>query len=407
MKKNKKISIVNLVICCLFTFNQLLAQNNEHLIADSVTNDRINTLEKNVNYQKSGDDHILIVGLATFGFVNSRSKNSLNGNTTNIKSNSIGDPDHFEFSPMLLWRHGNKFLMEFEPSFSDNGLGVNWADASYFIIPNLTIKAGYFGLPYGTYSKRLAAGWINKLATDPMGVADFPTTDYGVELSGGLPLGSMKINYDVALSNGLQLMPDGSLISGNLQDNNRNKTVTARFGWLPLSTSSLELGASTMFGKVGTTGNSDENVKGNMYAYDLNYINTFNPFLINIKSQYNIMDISQASFISPIDSISQYSFSNHSTAGFVQFSIRPTGIKSLHDIELAARYTNYKTPINSTWGSNQQTVTVGLNYWLSWRAVAKVSYEIYKGNSTSSIPLNSFTGISNTNTFYIQFAIQL
>ncbi len=46
--------------------------------------------------------------------------------------------------------------MEFEPSYSSGGgLGVNWADVSYFASPGLIIRAGYFVLPFGIYSKRL------------------------------------------------------------------------------------------------------------------------------------------------------------------------------------------------------------------------------------------------------------
>ena len=59
--------------------------------------------------------------------------------------------------------------MEFEPSFADGTLGVNWADVSYYAAPGLIVRAGYLVLPFGMYNKRLAAGWIDKLATDPSG----------------------------------------------------------------------------------------------------------------------------------------------------------------------------------------------------------------------------------------------
>ncbi len=65
---------------------------------------------------------------------------------------------------MFLWRHGDKILLEFEPSFADNQLGVNWAAVSYFVTNGLILRGGYLVLPFGTYSKRLAAGWIDKLS---------------------------------------------------------------------------------------------------------------------------------------------------------------------------------------------------------------------------------------------------
>jgi len=384
----------------------LFAQNNT--VVDSAILNRLTTLEQQVNYNKPGNDHIMVVGLTTIGFADIKTTNTLNGIATTAKTNSLGDADHYEFSPMFLWRHGNKFLMEFEPSFSNNGLGVNWADVSFFAAPNLIIRAGYFVLPFGAYSKRLAAGWIDKLATDPMGIAGMTPTDYGIEAEGGLSFGSMKMNYDVALSNGNQLLPDGTLTSGNISDNNNNKTITARVGLLPFSNSSLELGVSGMFGKVGDAGSKFENAKGNMYAFDLNYVKTFNPIFVNIKAQYNIVNISDVNYVNPLDATQTYTFNNHSTAGFAQCAVRPGGVKNfLKDFEVAGRYTSYNTPSNSTWGSDQHSVSIGLDYWLSWRSVIKFTYETFTGNSTASKLLNAYTGKTETNTLYLQFSIQL
>ncbi len=383
--------------------------SQEKTNADSTLSDRLDSLEKKLLYNKPGDDHVMTVGLATIGYAAIKSTNTLNGVSTVTKTNSLGDADHYEFSPMFLWRHGNKFLLEFEPSFSNNGLGVNWADVSYFATPNLIIRTGYLVLPFGTYSKRLAAGWIDKLATDPMGVADMAPTDYALEIEGGLPMGSMKMSYDIALSNGNQLLPDGELTSGNITDNNLNKTVTARLGFLPFSNSSLEIGASGMFGKVGDQESAFQNAKGNMYAFDLNYVKNLKPILLNIKAQYNIINISNEYYVSPVDSTQTYTFDNHSTAYFAQGSIRPVGLKKspLKNFELAGRYTNYKSPANSIWGANQHSVSIGLDYWLSWRSVMKFTYENLKSNSTASSLLNAYLGNTNTNTFYLQFAIQL
>ena len=79
----------------------------------------------------------------------------------------------------------------------------------------------------------------------------------------------------------------------------------------------------------------------------------------------------------------------------------------LKNFELAGRYTTFNTPANSTFGSNQHTVTVGLDYWLSWRTVFKITYESYTGNSTASKSLGAFNGLTTGNTLYVQFSIQL
>ncbi|PWT70663.1 MAG: hypothetical protein C5B59_19870 [Bacteroidetes bacterium] len=379
----------------------------QQTVVDSSVLDRLNELEKKVASTKPGEDHVMIVGLATMGFATYKTTNTLNGTSTVTKGNSFPDADHFELSPMFLWRHGNKFLVEFEPSFSNNGLSVNWANVSWFAAPGLIIRAGYFVLPLGTYAKREAAGWINKLATDPMGVADMTPTDYGVEVSGGQPLGNMKFNYDFALTNGNQLQADGTITSGNIVDNNNNKTFTGRLGLLPFSNSSLEVGVSGMFGKVGDQGSEQLNTMAKVYAFDLNFVKLYKPILVNIKAQYNIQDIDKVYYTNPSDS-SLYTFNNHTTAYFVQGSIRPTGAEGfIKNIELAGRYTSFNTPTNSSFGSDQHTITVGLNYWFSWRTVFKVTYESYKGNSTASKLLGFYSGTTTTNTLFIHFAIQL
>ncbi len=397
---------IGLFLLVAVNFNKLSAQNT--VTFDSTVLDRINALENAVNSNKPGNDHFMVVGLTTFGFTSSSNNNTINGVSTITKANSLADANHYEFSPMFLWRHGKKFLMEFEPSFSNNGLGVNWADISYFAAPNLILRAGYFVLPFGTYAKREAAGWIDKLGTDPMGITALPSTDYGVEAEGGLALGSMKMNYDVALTNGMQLNADGTLAGGNIVDNNNNRTVTARLGLLPFSNSSLELGVSGMFGKIGTPGTNTDGATGKMYALDLNYVKQVNSVLVNIKGQYNIMNVSDVNYVNPLDATKTYTFTNNSTAGFIQCSLRPTGVDNfLKNFEVAGRYTSYNTPSNSTWGANQHTVTLGLDYWLSWRTVVKATYDTYQGTSTASQALNAYTGLTTTNTFSLQVSIQL
>ena len=140
-------------------------------VVDSSLLDRVNALEQEASYIKPEDSHLMIVGLLTFGYVSNKTTVTYNGSSEVSKTSSLGDADHFEFSPMLLWRHGKKFLLEFEPSFSADGLGVNWAAVSYYAAPGLILRGGYLVLPFGTYNKRLAAGWINKLASDPEGIA--------------------------------------------------------------------------------------------------------------------------------------------------------------------------------------------------------------------------------------------
>ncbi len=393
-------------ICLFLLLSNVSKAQNPTTVVDSSLLDRVNALEQAASYTKPGDDHFMVVGLTTFGLVRNKTTTSFGGVSQVSKTNSLADADHYEFSPMFLWRHGSKFLLEFEPSFSGGQLGVNWGAISYFALPGLIIRGGYLVLPFGTYNKRLAAGWINKFASDPEGVAG--ATDYGVEVEGGLQAGSMKWSYDVAISNGMQLLPDGTTQNAGISDNNKNKTITARIGWLPLSNSSLELGASIMTGKVGDANTKTENVMANLYALDLNLVENIKPFQLNIKGQYSITDVGHADYINPTDS-SIYNFNNHTTTGYIMASLRPVSSKSfIKNFEVAGRYGNYTSPANSLWGTKDNSFALGLNYWLNWRTVIRYTYEAINGTNRISTNLGGTPGATTkSNSMYLQFSIQL
>ena len=395
------------IILCQIIFspvmNRLFAQDK---VVDSALLDRLSELEKKVSSTKPGNDHFMVAGLATFGFVANTTTTTSGGISQKNKTNSFPDVDHFEFSPLFLWRHGDKFLLEFEPSFDGTSVGVNWADVSYFVAPGLILRAGYLVTPFGTYSKRLAAGWIDKLPTDPTGVADYPpTTDFGFEAEGGLPMGSMKFNYDVSVTNGLQLLPDGELQSAGAVDNNTNKTITARLGLLPFPNSSLEIGVSGMWGTVGDANTQYQSAKSNSYAIDANYVKLFSPILVNFKGQYNNTFVDKQSYVNPSND-SSYTFDNTTTSGFAQISFRPTGAGNdfVKNLELAFRYGQFTTPENSLWGQKSTTIDVSLDYWFSWRTVFKIGYQSTDGTSTA---LETTGDKVKSESLFLQFAIQL
>ncbi len=394
-----------------FTLVVLLIVNiaeAQQTTVDTTVINRISALEQQVADQKPGESHFMVVGLATFGYVSNKTTFTAPGSIgQSVKANSFADADHYELSPMLLWRHGNNFLVEFEPSFDGTNLGVNWANISYFAAPGLIIHGGYFVVPFGIYNKRLAAGWIDKVAGDPAGF-DLPGTDFGIGLSGGLPLGTMKWSYDVSLTNGLQLLPDGEMQTAGVVDNNKGKMVSGRLSLLPFSNSSLEIGVSGLYSGIGNEGSGYKNPATTMFGADVNFVKTFNPFLVNVKGQYNRINVTKQNYISQVDS-SAYSFTNRTSSSFAQFSVRPVGVdnKLLKNLEFAYRYSNYTTPGNSTWGQNFHENDFGLDYWLNWRTVLKLTYARSHALSTSNVAVGGTAGITTVNSIYLQFAIEL
>jgi hypothetical protein len=364
------------------------------------------------------ENNFMIVGLTTFGFVNQSTTNTLGGIKSTDKSNSIGDVDRYEFSPMFLWRHGDKLLAEFEPSWNGSSIGVNWADVSYFVAPGFIVRGGYLVLPFGSYTKRLAAGWINKLTSDPMGVG-MAGSDYGVEVEGGFPLGNMKWSYDVALSNGFQLNNDGTISGVGISAINNGKTVSGRVALLPFSNSSLEFGVSGLYGNLAPTqgtnfANIDStNTKGamvSMYAVDVNFVQNVKPIQINIKGQYSASMVNNMNYLDT-GAHTFYTFTNATSAYFGQISVRPSTSKNkiLKNLELAFRYVNYTAPKQSTWGQNYSEVDIALDYWFSWRTVLKVGYESIKSDGTTlnSSPSGLDGSSTGINRLIIQFSTQL
>lgn len=397
-----KISFV--VIANAFIINTNAQQNSAKL--DSLTEARISALEKQASLNKPGLSQLVVVGLTTFGYVSNRNVSTTGGVSTTTKSSVMGG-DSYEFSPMFLWRQGKRVLLEFEPSFSPDGVGVNWAAISYFASPNLILRGGYFVLPFGIYNKKLAAGWINKVATDPIGL---PTgSDFGVGASGGIQLGSIKWNYDLAVTNGLMLNPDGTLQNVNLGAAGRGKTYTGRLGLLPLSNNSLEIGVSGMTGDVANGNPQYQGTRANFYAFDLNYVKNLSPVQINIKGQYNVADVGNRSYTNPQDTTQSYTFNNHSTSGYGQFSIRPIESQRqfIKNLEFAFRYGTYNTPASSAWGSNTTQIDYGINYWITWRTVVRLTYEILDSKNTSNTQLVSLPDQTKNYAFHIQFSIQL
>ena len=404
MKRIKKIGQCLAVLALiLLSLNSARAQQTT---ADSALLGSIAILEQQVADHKPGESHFMVAGLTTFGYVSSKTTFTAPGASAQVtRANSLGDGDHYELSPMFLFRHGDNLLVEFEPSFDGTSIGVNWANISYFAAPGLVVHAGYFVVPFGIYSKKLAAGWIDKLAGDPAGL-DLPGTDFGVGLSGGFPLGNMKWTYDVSLTNGLQLLPDRELQNAGVVDNNKGKMVSGRFSLLPFSNSSLEIGVSALHSNAGDAGSNFTSANVNMYGADINFVKTFSPFLVNVKGQYNKIEVSRQTFVSPVDS-SAFSFSNISSSAFAQVSVRPVGLDNfLKNFELAYRYSNYTTPNGSAWGQNFHENDFGLDYWLSWRTVLKFTYAKSSALGTSTLQAGGIPGLTNVNSLYLQFSVE-
>jgi len=351
---------------------------------------------------------------------------------TGFENTTMGDESDNQFNfgniaPILMYKQSDKlfFEAEFEGEFEDGEFHwtVEYADVSYILNDYMTVRAGKFILPFGTFMEKLHPAWINRLATRPLGFGHdgiAPSSDVGVELRGAFHTGSIKLNYQAYVVNGPRLKtgmdePDeaGMLMfgMGAFGDNNNNKAFGGRLGVLPFTNSSLELGFSGMTAKVGDKETIYEDVRANLYALDLNYVKNLNfiKSVVDIKGQYNYSQVDDANYTVPDDTLGlYYDFNNVSTAYYAQVSIRPSmsGNNLLRKLELVGRYSVMETPEGSLWESNPTQTAIGLNYWIDWRTVLKFGYQTTDGGSGGHSEEGEESVESPTaNMFYVHLAI--
>ena len=326
------------------------------------------------------------------------------------------------FNPLFIFRQSERLLFESELEFEFEdgqlGIGLEYADMSYLISKGLTLRVGKFLTPFGKFIPDLHPAWINKFPTKPIGAGHdgiLPTNDIGVELRGGAYLGNMKTNYSFYVVNGPQLNDgsedpeEGGMLHYSLfPDNSKQKSFGTRIGIFPFSNSSLELGFSAQTGKVGAKETKYEDVGATLYGFDMSFVKNVTGLssVIDMKGQYTVVQVDDATYPEPEDPTEEHTFDNQSTAWFAQLSIRPAFVsnKFIQNLELAGRYSSFKTPEGAPWELDQNQFEIGLNYWIDWRTVFKFSYRSISGGVEK--PHGSEEAEEGmTNAFFIHWAI--
>jgi len=321
---------------------------------------------------------------------------------------------------------------------------LEYANLSYILSDYFIFRFGNFLTPFGIFGERLHPNWINRFPTNPLGFDHHnpvgPFAEFGVELRGGAPLGDGQINYAVYVSNGptLQVDTDVDPITvntgyRNIGDNNDNKAIGGRIGVLPFANASLELGVSGQYAKIGDRDTGFEDIGSLMYALDLTYVkNSISAIKgnIDLKAQWNYVDEDKFQLIDATAGVTEVD--NDKSAYFAQLSYRPalSGSDFISRIELVGRYSAFDVvneatfvsggdghdhthgaedepaPVMSAAGPGSASGTApalmestaavaagealtedtsqfafGLNYWLTWRSVIKVSYQVTDNES--------------------------
>tara|TARA_R110002049_G_scaffold191337_1_gene360266 strand:+ start:28033 stop:29193 length:1161 start_codon:yes stop_codon:yes gene_type:complete len=325
------------------------------------------------------------------------------------------------FAPIFLFKHSDKLMFEAELEFvlenNELEVGLEYADVMYVLNKNMTVRAGKFLLPFGTFMERLHPAWINRLPTRPLGFGHdgiAPSSGIGVELRGAFDLGGPSLNYSIYSTNGPRLK-DGSLepeeagmlMFQNYEDNNTSKAFGGRLGLLPFSDSSTELGISAYSTNgAGAKDSAYEDVGAFLYAIDFAFVKQVSPLsgFIDIKAQYNSSNVDTATFVEMHEDgdEEEYSFDNQSNSFYGQLSYRPTMAESdfMKKLEFVGRYSNFNAPEGAEWEEKSTQYAFGLNYWLTWRSLIKISYQ-----TTETEGGHGGEGISTLNGLFLHWAI--
>ena len=320
---------------------------------------------------QAGTTKPLITGWADVGFADRKGENSTFSAS---------------FNPILLWKLSDRLFFEGEVELELEGneteIDLEYANLSYIVNDYLTLKGGRFLSPFGTFSERLHPGWINKLPDAPLpfghdGIA--PTSELGLQASGGFPAGPTKFNYAVYVSNGPRLNtgddePEeaGLLHFDNNTDINNNKAVGTRIGFLPIP--ELELGYSIQYARVREGGGTD----AWLHSVDLGYVrdSQFLKGTIDVRGQWVWSKVSDVTFDT---GSGPFTFNNRRNGGYAQLAYRPSKInnKFIQNLEAVCRW----DMINNPDGAPAETAfderrwTLGLDYWLGPSTVLKAAYQ--------------------------------
>jgi len=299
-----------------------------------------------------------------------------------------------QFAPIFHFQYRDLVMLEAELEFKveDDGntdTNLEYLTIDWFMNDYSTLLAGKFLSPIGQFRQNLHPSWINKMASAPPGFGHdgaAPVSDLGMQIRGGYPIGKVRTNYALYISNGPELNSetedgiefelDGVKAEGVNKDIDGTKVVGGRLGVLPVR--GLELAISGATGKAKVTKvegdllpggdlNNEKNRDYDVYGADFNY--QYRSF--GVRGEYVKSKVGSTN-----KGLTASGSANWST-WYTQAAYRflPTRF------EAVLRYTDFDAAADS---KDQKQWAVGLNYLFANNFIAKVNYEFNDGKNGSS-----------------------
>jgi hypothetical protein len=293
------------------------------------------------------------------------------------------------FDPIFLWELTPKILfdsrLEIDPSGGGTNVNLVNAQISYLLNDYMALGAGEFFSPSNVFVERFEPQWINKLPDRPLAIYHgiLPNISVGVQARGGFPIGSTRVDYAFYVSNGPVLNTFDARSAGTLDfnsytDNNDNKAVGGRVGFLPIP--GVEVGYGFETSKPGFQGTTFSRVQALVQSVDLEV--TRDSYLlkgrINLFAQYAWSHVDHAVY-DPDGSLGfgPLAFTSKQDGGYAELAYRPTKLDNdfLRNLEMIFRWDHLSRDPSGLGDPEETRWTVGLNYWLSPSTVLKAAYE--------------------------------
>jgi hypothetical protein len=298
------------------------------------------------------------------------------------------------FNPIFLWELTPKILfdgrLEIEPSGGGTNVNLVNAQISYLLNDYIALGVGEFFSPSNVFVERFEPQWINKLPDRPIGVYHgvLPNISVGAQVRGGFPIGPTRADYAFYVSNGPTLNTFDARTAGTLDfngytDNNDNKAVGGRVGFLPIP--GVEVGYAFETSKPGFQGTTFADVQALVQSVDLEITRDSDLLRgrINLYAQYAWSEVDHAVY-DPDGSLGfgPLPLTAKRDGGYAEIAYRPTklDIDFLRNLEMIFRWDHLSADPSGLGDPSETRWTLGLNYWLSPSTVVKAAYEWDKPN---------------------------
>lgn len=305
-----------------------------------------------------------------------------------VSTDAAGEEDSFSgasFSPVFHFQYGDIVLFEAEPELSvtetgETELELEYAQINLLLHDSLTLVTGKMLSPVGQFRERLHPAWINKLPNAPAGFGHGgvqPLGEVGVQVRGGIPVAGMTVTYAVGVGNGPRVGHHGLETEGFGKDDNSDKAVAGRIGFLPFPY--LEIGGSFMVAEAtGEEGPSGPNTNGDFILWGADAAYTRGPWDVRFEYVYAELDTfwGLADEADPATSLIP---KTDWQAWYVQAAYQLSGLTNMRivrNFEPVVRYGQFTGDgFDEFLEGQEHRLNIGLNYLFAPSLIAKGSVE--------------------------------